>query len=56
MIAFLVFKVLIKLPIVVGYFSISLTNGSFISVEKDTLKRKSIPFEYKAQDYFGMIS
>ena len=31
-------------------------NGSFISVEKDTLKRKSIQFEYKAQDYFGMIS
>ena len=31
-------------------------NGSFVSVEKDTLKRKSLQFEYKAQDYFGMIS
>ena len=30
--------------------------GSFVSVEKDTLKRKSLQFEYKAQDYFGMIS
>ena len=30
--------------------------GSFVSVEKDTLKRKSLQFEYKGQDYFGMIS
>lgn len=30
--------------------------GSLISIEKDTLKRKVIPFEFKDDEYYGMIS
>ena len=36
--------------------SFVLDYGSFISIEKDTLKKKSISFEFKEDDYFGMIS
>ncbi len=30
--------------------------GSLVSIEKDTLKRKVIPFEFKGDEYYGMIS
>ena len=30
--------------------------GSLISIEKDTLKKKLIPFEFKDDEYYGMVS